>query len=97
MARDLGHPADDLVRARHHRALPQGKRLWSSVLASTPLGEVTFTLPADRGRKARRVRQVLDAQGVHFADGPSGKVKATCLIAREIDARSGCNPSCGGC
>jgi hypothetical protein len=91
-ARDLGHPADYLVRARHNRVLPQGKRLWSSVLASPSLGEVTFTLPAGRGRKARTVRQVLYAQPVRFADGRGGTVSATCLIAQEIDAPLGVTP-----
>lgn len=92
MARDLGHPADYLVRARHNRVLPMGQRLWSSVQASEPLGEVTFTLPAGRGRKARTVRQVLYAQSVRFADGRGGKVSATCLIAQEIAAPPGVKP-----
>ncbi|MFB1489902.1 MULTISPECIES: IS4 family transposase [unclassified Thiocapsa] len=94
IARDLGHPADYLVRARHNRVLPKGQRLWSSVQASEPLGEVTFTLPAGRGRKARTVRQVLYAQSVRFPDGRrgGGKVSATCLIAQEIDAPPGVKP-----
>jgi hypothetical protein len=92
MARDLCHPADDVVRARHNRALPQGQRLWSSVLATEPLGEVTFTLSAGRGRTARRVRQVLDEHCVRFADGRGGHVQATGLIAQEIDAPPGVTP-----
>jgi hypothetical protein len=94
MARDLGHPADDLVRARHNRVLPKGQRLWSSVQATEPLGEVTFTLPAGRGRTARSVRQVLDAQSVRSADGRGGcgKVSATCLIAQVIDPPRGVKP-----
>jgi hypothetical protein len=92
MARDLGHAADDLIRARHNRVLPKGKRLWSSVLATAPLGEVTFTLPAGRGRTARRVRQVLYAQSVRLADGRGGHVQATCVIAQEIDAPPGAKP-----
>jgi hypothetical protein len=93
-ARDLGHPADDLVRARHNRVLAKGQRLWSSVQAIEPLGEVTFTLPAGRGRKARTVCQVLDAQPVRFADGRSrgGKVSATGLIAPEINAPPAVTP-----
>jgi hypothetical protein len=92
MARDLDHAADYVIRARHNRALPKGKRLWSSVLATAPLGEVTFTLPPGRGRTARTVRQVLYAQSVRLADGRGGHVQATCVIAQEIGAPPGAKP-----
>jgi hypothetical protein len=88
---------DDLIRARHNRVLPKGKRLWSSVLATAALGEVTLTLPARRGRTARRVRQVLDATPVRLADGRGGHVQATCLIAQELDAPPGSSRSSGDC
>ena len=37
-ARDLGNPADWLLRAKHNRALPEGDRLWARVLASDAAG-----------------------------------------------------------
>jgi hypothetical protein len=92
MARDLGYPADLVLRASHNRALPDGARLWPTVLASAPLGEVRFALPAGRGRTARAVRQDLYAQTVRFSDGRRGQVDATCVIAQEIDAPSGVKP-----
>ncbi len=30
-ARDLGHPADSLIRSRHNRSLPEGGKLWPAV------------------------------------------------------------------
>ena len=52
-ARDLGHPADWLIRSQHNRALPGGGKLWASVTAGEPLGEIRFTLPSRPGQKAR--------------------------------------------
>ena len=89
---DLGHPADWLLRAKHNRALPDGQRLWASVLATPLLGEVRFTLPAGRGRTAREVRQELSAQRVSLSDRRQGQLDVTCLIAREIDAPPGVKP-----
>ena len=37
-ARDLGHPADWLIRSQHNRALPEGGKLWAEVLAGEALG-----------------------------------------------------------
>ncbi|NCC41708.1 MAG: IS4 family transposase [Gammaproteobacteria bacterium] len=91
-ARDLGTPADWLVRAKHNRALPAGGKLWPTVLAGAVLGEVRFALPAGRGRTARAVRQDLYAQRVTLADGQGGTLEATCVIAREVDAPPGVKP-----
>ena len=41
-ARDLGTPADWLLRSQHNRALPDGDKLWASVLATEPLGDIRF-------------------------------------------------------
>ena len=38
-ARDLGTPAEGLVRSQHNRTLPDGGRLWGHVLAAPPLGD----------------------------------------------------------
>jgi hypothetical protein len=91
-ARDLGTPADWLLRAKHNRALPEGKRLWATVLASPSLGEIRFTVPAGRGRTAREVRQELYVQRVGLPDGRRGTVEVTCPIAREIGAPPGVKP-----
>jgi len=91
-ARDLGTPADWLLRSKHNRALPEGGRLWAKVLASPLLGEICFTLPGGRGRTAREVRQELYAQRVSLSDGRRGSFEVTCLVAREIGAPPGVKP-----
>jgi hypothetical protein len=98
-ARDLGTPADWLVRAKHNRTLPQtaGQKLWATVLASAPLGEVGFPLPRGRGRRTRPVHQELFAQRVSMADGRGGTLAVTCLIAREVGAPPASRPSNGAC
>jgi hypothetical protein len=77
--------------------LPYGKRRWPGSMISAELMEVALTQPVDRERQARIVAQMLLATGVRFAEGHSGKVQATCLIAQEIEARVGSSRSCGGC
>lgn len=91
-ARDLGTPADWLLRSKHNRALPEGGRLWAKVLASPSLGEIRFTLPGGRGRTAREVRQDLYAQRVALSDGRRGTFEVTCLVAREISTPPGVKP-----
>lgn len=91
-ARELGHPADWLIRSRHNRALPEGGKLWASVTAGLPLGEVCFTLPARHGQKARLVRQQVWAKRVTLSDGKRGRVAATCIVAREVNAPAGVKP-----
>jgi len=91
-ARDLGTPADWLLRSKHNRALPEGGRLWANVLVSPPLGEIRFTLPGGRGRTAREVRQELYAQRLTLSDGRRGIFEVTCLIAREIAPPPGVKP-----
>jgi len=91
-ARDLGQPADWLIRSRHNRALPEGGKLWATVTAAAPLGEVCFTLPARHGQKAREVRQQVWAKRVELSDGKRGRVSATCIVAREVDAPAGVKP-----
>jgi len=91
-ARDLGTPADWLLRSKHNRALPEGKRLWATVLAAPSLGEIRFTLPGGRDHTAREVRQALYAQRVTLSDGQRGTFEVTCLIAREIAPPPGVKP-----
>lgn len=88
-AHALGHPADYLLRAQHNRCLPQGGKLWPTVLAATPLGDIEFILPERPNRPARPVRQALRALSVDLPDGHGGTMPVTCLIARETGAPQG--------
>ena len=81
-ARDLGYPADYLVRCQHNRVLPEGDKLWERVMAGAPLGSVRFELPAGRGRKARPVEQALRAERIELADRQGGTLDVTCLIGK---------------
>ncbi|WGG52071.1 IS4 family transposase [Rugamonas sp. DEMB1] len=91
-AKELGTPADWLVRAKHNRCLPDGERLWERTCAGTPLGQIVFTMGARHGVKERKVRQELWATSVELHAGKPGAVTVTCVIAREIDAPQGCKP-----
>jgi IS4 transposase len=91
-ARDLDHAADYLLRCQHNRVLPEGGKLWDTVMQSTPLGRIRFELPAGRGRKARAVEQELRAQRVRLADRAGGHVEVTCLIASEVEPPAGAKP-----
>lgn len=88
-ARDLGTPADWLLRSQHNRALPDGTKLWASVLETEPLGDIRFNLPARKGQKARPVHQQVWAKRVKIRVGPNDTIEASCVIAREIDPPAG--------
>lgn len=91
-ARDLGHPADWLIRAQHNRALPEGGKLWATVTAGQALGSIRFTMPSRPGQKARAVRQRVWAKRVSIADGAGDPVNVCCLVAREEHAPQGVKP-----
>lgn len=91
-ARELGHPADWLLRAPHNRKLPDGGKLWDTVQATAALGEVRFTLPSRQGHKAREVCQQVWAAAVELPDGQGGVVRAHCLVARELNAPADTDP-----
>lgn len=91
-AQQLGTPADWLVRAKTNRALPNGDKLWASTLSGEPLGCITFTIGPRDKTKGRKVKQQLWAKPVELPAGRGVKVKATCIIAREIDAPPGVEP-----
>ena len=93
-ARELGHPADFLVRSRHDRTLPDKGKLWATVLGTPALGELSFVLERRRGQKRRAVRQRLHVSRVAVPDGRSQTktVEVTCLVAQEIDAPPGVKP-----
>jgi hypothetical protein len=87
-AAELDHPADWLVRAKHNRALPEGGKLWASVIRGAPLGRLCFTHAPRRGQRARQVHQTVWAQSVTLAKG----VTVTCVIAREEHPPAGVKP-----
>src|SRR5512144_386654 len=64
VAAQCGHPADWLVRAKHHRNTALGEKVWDRLAQAEPLGEVEFLLPAAPDRAARRVRQTLSVERV---------------------------------
>lgn len=59
VARDLGTPADWLVRAKQGRYLAggDGTKQWAATTNGTPLGEISFTMGRREKQKAREVRQ----------------------------------------
>ena len=91
-ARDLGYPADYLVRSRHNRVLPGGGKLWDQVMRQTPLGRIRFRLPAGRGRKSRMVEQDIRIQRLSLHDREKKSIEVTCLIATEVNAPEGAKP-----
>lgn len=94
-ARDLGTPADWLVRAKHNRCLPEadGDKLWDYTTAGQALDEITFTMSGREKQKARIVCQQLWARTVDISDGSkTGRITATCVVAREVGAPEGVKP-----
>lgn len=91
-ARDLGHPADWLIRSRHNRTLPEGGQLWASVTAGEALGGIRFTMPSRQGQKARDVRQHIWVKRTSVSDGRGDRIEVSCLVAREEGAPEGVKP-----
>ena len=91
-ARDLGEPLDWLLRSKHNRTLSDGDKLWSRVTQGESLGEIRFTLASRQGKRARAVAQTVWAQTLQLPDGKGGFVRATCIVARELDPADGDKP-----
>ena len=89
----LNHPVDWLIRSRHNRVLPSGKKLWDQTLAGDSIGEIEFILPARGNQKTRTVRQSIWVQRTSIPDGQKGKQKGmldiTCLVAKEMNPPKG--------
>ena len=83
-AHALGNPADWLVRSQHNRSLPHSGKLWAEVINGEAVGEIEFMLPSRHGQAARVVRQQLRARSIHLPDGHGGRLRVTCLIAKEM-------------
>jgi hypothetical protein len=92
-ARELGHPADWLIRSKHDRSLGKGAGKLSAALQDAPvLGTIEFDMAARQGVQARRVRQQLRVLRTELADDQSGKVEVSVVLASEIDAPAGVKP-----
>lgn len=95
-AAELDHPADWLIRSKHNRTLPGGGKLWASVTAEKPIGEIRFILAARRGVKSRPVHQQLFVKRLSIPNGKKGEykgtVKVSCLVAQEINPPKGSKP-----
>jgi len=96
-AREMGNPADWLIRSQHNRVLPAfyEDKLWPTVEAQEPVATISFTLRSRRKgkgkatRKAREVHQQLFVKRVELRDGKGGIVPATCIVAKESDPPAG--------
>jgi hypothetical protein len=66
--------------------------LWEHTTSGEALGEVAFIMPTRGTQKARPVRQLLWARAVEISDGKRGRIHATCIVAREVDAPAGSKP-----
>lgn len=91
-AKELGEPADWLIRASHNRCLPDGGKLWEHTTADESLGEIEFMLASRHGLKARLVRQQLWAKRIALRDGAGEPLMVTSIVAREVDAPPGLKP-----
>ncbi|MCW5263381.1 IS4 family transposase [Verminephrobacter eiseniae] len=89
-ARDLGHPADWLIRSKHNRTLPEGSKSWAQTIVATPSGEIEFTLAARTAEAARVVRQQIWARALNIPDGAGGQLTVTCVVAKETNPPAGC-------
>lgn len=89
------HAADYLIRARHNRKLAsEDDKLWDSVAATPPLGQIEFTLEANGERKARQVRQTLYAQRVTLRRQRKSDpdLSVTIILAQEETPPEGVEP-----
>ncbi len=73
------------------RNLPDGDKLWSTVMSGKPLCEMRFIMPS-RGQKAREVCRQLWARTVDLPHGHSGTIRATCIVAKETNPPAGTDP-----
>ena len=93
---ELGWPVDLLIRARHDRALPDGKSLWSKLDEGASRGEIEFGMGARPGHRARKVRQQIRFETVELSKGKAGQapLSMTCIVATEVGAAPGEKPVC---
>lgn len=88
----LGTPVDWLVRSQHNRTLSGGDKLWGAVVHSEALGEIRFVMASRQGQRAREVVQQVWAQTLELPDGKGRFVKASCIVAKEMQPAAGDKP-----
>ncbi|MDB5867811.1 MAG: transposase [Polaromonas sp.] len=88
----LDTPVDWLVRSKHNRTLSGGDKLWSSVMQGEPLGEIRFVMASRKGQRAREVVQQVWAQTLELPDGKGRFVRASRIVAREMEPPEGEKP-----
>ena len=88
----LGTPVDWLLRSKHNRTLSSGDKLWSRVMNSEPLGEIRFVMASRQGQRAREVVQQVWAQTLELPDGKGRFVRASCIVAKEMQTAADDKP-----
>lgn len=97
------HSADWVIRALFNRktinsgSLDTNGKLKEQVLATQPLGEISFNLPTTRKRKGRHVKQNIYAKRLTLSpprekSNVFSSVEITALIAKEVDPPSSEKP-----
>ena len=86
-----------VLRSQHDRLLVGDGKLWETVANSPVLGEITFDMPGNESRDARRIEQTLQAIPVllkapYRPDGKLPDVEVTAILAREKRAPKGEEP-----
>jgi hypothetical protein len=91
-AHQLGTPADWLIRSQHNRCLPDGGKLWATILAAAPLGGIEF----DDAGASRTSRPAGSTSGFcqqnQFAGWPGWPVVGDLPDRQEINAPANCKP-----
>jgi hypothetical protein len=88
-AERLGTLADWLVRSQPTAPCPRARGSGGAVMQSAPVGEIRFSAPRGKGRRARMVRQALRIQRLGIPDRAGGELQVTALMASEIDPPPG--------
>ena len=88
----LGTPVDWLVRSKHNRTVKGSDKLWSAVMQSEPLGAIRFVMASRQGQRAREVVQQVWAQTLQLPDGKGQFVRASCIVAKEMQRAPGDKP-----
>jgi hypothetical protein len=92
-AHAMGTPVDWLIRSAHNRKLVgEQDKLWEGFGEQHVLGEISFTLPARKGQRARQVRQQVSARRCTLRSAKGEPIEVTALLAQEVDAADGVKP-----
>jgi hypothetical protein len=84
---------DWLIRSAHNRKLAgEQDKLWQGFGEQHVLGDISFTLPARKGERARQVRQQVSARRCTLRSAKGEPIEVTALLAQEVDAADGVKP-----